>query len=385
VGIVRSNQFLCHYEEFAAWAQGRRRLRNEDFYRWQRRRLGYLMDGDEPAGGRWNFDVENRKPPPADQRPWPERRPFPLDTTDREILDSLPDELWGHPPQGWWPTSRAQALQRLDEFVAAVLPHFGPYQDAMLDGDWHLAHSLLSPALNIGLLTPGEVCDAVETAYREGRVPVESAEGFIRQVIGWREYVWGLYWLRGPDYLDENHFEADLPLPSAFEGAPTEMACVAGTIAGVAARGYAHHIERLMVLGNLGLLAGVRPAELLSWMQRSFVDGAEWVMAPNVIGMALHADGGRMATKPYAASGAYIDRMSDYCGGCRFDPKVRSGPGACPFTTLYWDFLDRHRETLQTNRRMVLQVRNLDRVEGHLPEIRARAGEIRRRLAEGEV
>jgi len=385
IRIVRSDQFLCHYEDFAAWAAGRRRLRNEDFYRWQRRRLGYLMDGDEPAGGRWNYDPENRRPPPRAERPWPERHPFLLDATDREVLHSLPEGLWGDPPSGWWPTSREQALERLEEFVGGVLPHFGPYQDAMLTDDWHLAHSLLSPALNLGLLTPAEVCDAVEEAYRRGAVPIESAEGFIRQVIGWREYVWGLYWLWGEAYAASNHFEADLPLPPAFRGEPTEMACVAATIAGLERRGYAHHIQRLMVLGNLALLAGIDPQAMVRWMQRSFVDGAEWVMVPNVIGMALHADGGRMATKPYAASGAYIDRMSDSCGDCRFDPKQRSEPGACPFTTLYWDFLDRHRQALEPNPRMRLQIRNLDRIADRLPGIRADAERVRRVLTDGAL
>jgi deoxyribodipyrimidine photolyase-related protein len=383
-GLVRSNKFLCHYGDFATWAENRKRLRNEDFYRWQRTRLGYLMNGDEPEGGRWNFDQENRKPPPGDRPPWPDRLPFDLDDIDAEVLDSLPSKAWGDEPQGWWPTSRRQALERLAEFVDGVLPHFGPYQDAMLLDDWHLAHSLLSPALNLGLLTPDEVCDAVEDAYRRGRVPIASAEGFIRQVIGWREYVWGLYWLWMPGYRDENHFDADRPLPACFTGAPTDMACVAGTIRNVGRRGYAHHIERLMVLGNLALLAGIAPDAMVRWMTESFVDGAEWVMLPNVIGMALHADGGRMATKPYAASGAYISRMSDSCGGCRYDPKQRSGPDACPITALYWDFLARHREALTGNHRMRMQLRNLDRITD-LEGARARAAEVLDGLASGTV
>jgi deoxyribodipyrimidine photolyase-related protein len=385
VETVRSDQFLCHYDEFAGWAEGRTRLRNEDFYRWQRRRLGYLMDGDEPAEGRWNFDQENRRPPPAEERPWPGRSRFPLDRVDEEVLASLPDGLWGDPPAGWWPTSRTQALQRLEEFTDGVLPHFGPYQDAMVGDDWHLAHSLLSPALNIGLLTPAEVCDAVEAAYRDGRVPVASAEGFIRQVIGWREYVWGVYWLWGEEYGAKNEFGADQPVPAAFCGAETEMACVAATIGDLRAHGYAHHIQRLMILGNLALLAGVDPQAMVGWMRESFVDGAEWVMVPNVVGMALAADGGMMATKPYAASGAYVDRMSDYCSRCRFDPKQRSGPDACPFTTLYWDFLDRHRERLARNPRMVLQVRNLDRIEDRLGAIREQAARVRSDLSAGTL
>ncbi|MDX1691790.1 MAG: cryptochrome/photolyase family protein [Acidimicrobiia bacterium] len=382
--VVRSNQFLCHYDDFADWAEDRKRLRHEDFYRWQRRRLGFLMDGDDPVGGEWNFDAENRDPPPDGDVPWPARKRFDLDDVDRSVLDGLPDDAWGADPEGWWPTSRDQALQRLEEFVGGVLPHFGPFQDAMLGDDWHLAHSLLSPALNIGLLTPDEVCDAVEEAYREGGVPIESAEGFIRQVIGWREYVWGLYWLWMPDYRDENAFGADGPLPAAFTGADTGMACLAATMENVRDRAYGHHIERLMVLGNLALLSGVEPKAMVDWMWRSFVDGAEWVMLPNVIGMALHADGGRMATKPYAASGAYIDRMSDHCGDCRYDPKQRSGEDACPFTALYWDFLARNREMLADNHRMGLQLKNLERIDD-LDGARSRAAEVVDGLIEGTV
>ena len=359
IEIARSNQFLCHYDDFAAWAAGRRRLVLEDFYRHQRVRLGYLMDGDEPAGGRWNFDRENRAPPPDQPVGWPE-------------------------PPARWPLTRAEALERLGTFVREGLPRFGRYQDAMVAGEWALAHSLLSPALNLGLLFPEEVCDAVEAAYREGAAPVASAEGFIRQVIGWREYVWGVYWLWMPDYRELNALGAVRPLPPALGEGRTEMRCVRETVADVREHGYAHHIQRLMVLGNLGLLAGISPPALVDWMWRSFVDGAEWVMLPNVLGMALHADGGRMATKPYAAGGAYISRMSDYCGGCRYDPRRRTGEDACPFTTLYWDFLARHRERLLANPRVARQVRALDRLRD-LPEVRGRAGEVLSRLEEGTL
>jgi deoxyribodipyrimidine photolyase-related protein len=219
VEFIRSNQFLCHRDDFAAWAGDRESLRMEDFYRWQRRRLGYLMDGDEPVEGRWNFDAENREPPPAEGS-WPEPIRDPLDDLDHEVLDSLPGSAFGEDPEGWWSTSRAAALARLDHFVEHVLPVFGPHEDAMTERSWHLAHSLLSPALNIGLLLPGEVCDRVEEAYRAGRVPIASAEGFIRQVIGWREYVWGLYWL-WPEMAGSNALGHDAPLPPAFRGAST--------------------------------------------------------------------------------------------------------------------------------------------------------------------
>ena len=384
VEMVRSDQFLCHPDDFAEWVGDRRALRMEDFYRWQRRRLGYLMDGDEPAGGRWNFDADNREPPPADGGRWPVPARTPLDDLDAAVLDDLPDGLWGAPPDGTWPTSRAAARDRLDQVVAEVLPRFGPHEDAMLAGNWHLAHTLLSSSLNLGLLHPREVADAAEAAYRAGRVPIASAEGFIRQIIGWREYVWGLYWHWLPDYRSENVLDAHRPLPPLFTGAPTEMRCVDHVLGDVEAHGWTHHIPRLMVLGNLGLLTGVEPGELVDWMWASFVDGAEWVMLPNVMGMALYADGGRMATKPYAAGGAYIDRMSDYCGSCPYDRRARTGEDACPFTTLYWDFLDRHRDRFLENPRVARQVRAADRL-GDLAAVRERATEVLGRLDEGRL
>ncbi len=385
VELVRSNQFLCHRDEFATWAESRpRRLRMEDFYRWQRRRTGYLMDGDEPAGGRWNFDAENREPPPRDGRAWPPLPPVALDDLDREVLAGLPAASWGADPSGLWPTSRAAALARLHDFVERGLPTFGAHQDAMLRDEWKLAHSLLSSSLNLGLLHPAEVCDEVEVAYRAGAVPIAAAEGFLRQVLGWREYVWGVYWRWMPEYRDANELGATRPLPPALRGAPTEMACVAHVVDGVHQRAYAHHIERLMVLGNLGLLAGVAPHELVEWMWAGFVDGAEWVMLPNVVGMALHADGGRMATKPYAGGGAYLDRMSDHCRGCRFDPKRRTGEDACPFTTLYWDFVARHADRWAGNHRMRNPLAGMRRLSD-LDEVRLRAAEVLERLDAGTL
>jgi deoxyribodipyrimidine photolyase-related protein len=389
VDVVRSDQFLCHRDDFAAWAgtRGARSLKMEDFYRRQRRRLGYLMDGDEPAGGRWNFDHDNRRPPPADGGHWPEPLRSPLDDLDRAVLDDLEascDGLWGDEPDGTWATSRAEALRRLDHAVEHVLPVFGPHEDAMLAGNWHLAHTLLSPYLNLGLLLPGEVCDAVEAAYRAGRVPIASAEGFIRQVIGWREYVWGVYWREMPQYRTVNALGAVRPLPPALTGGSTAMRCVEVTVGDVGRHGWAHHIQRLMVLGNLGLLAGIEPWALTRWMWSGFVDGAEWVMLPNVLGMATYADGGLMATKPYAAGGAYLDRMSDYCKGCRYDRRARTGPDACPFTTLYWDFLDRHRDRFARHPRMAQQVRAADKLND-LPAVRLRAAEVLDRLDDGTL
>lgn len=359
IATVPSNQFLTPEGEFAAWAATRKSLKMEDFYRRQRVRLGYLMDGDEPAGGRWNFDAENREPPPRDgSNPWGEPLRDPLDNIDLDVISGLPDTATGDDPVGWWSTTRVGAFRHLRHFVEHLLPTFGPHEDAMLAGNWHLAHSMLSPYLNNGLLMPADVCDAVQWAYDNDRVPIASAEGFIRQVIGWREYVHGLYWLWMPEYLHKNELGAVRPLPAAFtDPSSTRMRCVSICAGDVKQRGWAHHIQRLMVLGNLALIAGVDPVAMNNWMWESFVDGAEWVMVPNVIGMSLHADGGMMATKPYAAGGAYIDRMSDYCKGCTYDRKKRTGDDACPFTTLYWDFVLRHADRFVKNPRMGTQVR----------------------------
>ncbi len=385
VTVVRSNQFLCHYDDFAAWAAGRKQLKMEDFYRWQRRRLGYLMDGDEPVTGRWNYDDENRQRPPKTETPWPSPLRSRLDDVDRSVLDGLPDACWGAEPDGTWATSRSGALARLHHFVDDVLPMFGPHEDAMVERSWHLAHSVLSPYLNIGLLLPSEVCDAVQAAYDDGRVDIASAEGFIRQVIGWREYVWGVYWLWMPEYRTKNALGADRPVPPVFLGeATTEMNCVGNCMTTLHDHAYNHHIQRLMVLGNLAMLHGVDPWEMTEWMWSSFVDGAEWVMLPNVIGMSQWADGGMMATKPYAAGGNYIDTMSDYCGSCRYDRKQRVGDDACPFTTLYWDFLARHHDLLVRNPRIARQVRASERLSD-LPAVRERAVEVRRRLDDGTL
>lgn len=386
VELVRSDQFLCHPEEFASWAHGKSTLRMEDFYRWQRRRLGYLMDGDEPAGGRWNFDDQNREPPPSGDHQWPEppvTRPDDIDRAVADEIESRPN-VWGSPPSGLRPTTRRRALARLRHVVDEVLPVFGPHEDAMLSSNWHLAHTMLSAPLNLGLLSPHEVADAVDDAYRSGGVPIASAEGLMRQVIGWREYVWGVYWREMPDYRGRNSLRARRALPPVYTGAPTEMRCVSSTLRDLEAYGWTHHIQRLMVLGNLSLLHGVRPSELVDWMWAGFVDGAEWVMLPNVIGMALHADGGRMASKPYAAGGAYIDRMSDYCGDCRFDRRRRVGDDACPFTTLYWDFLARHAERFERHPRLAQQIRAMRRLSD-LDQVRQRATEVRDRLDAGEL
>jgi deoxyribodipyrimidine photolyase-related protein len=385
VELVRSDQFLCHRDDFATFAAGRKGLKMEDFYRWQRRRLGYLMDGDEPAEGRWNFDEDNRQPPPKTGHDrWTTPPMEPLDDLDRSVMAALPTSCWGAHPDGTWATDRAGALRRLDHFITHLLPLFGPHEDAMLSDNWHLAHSLLSPYLNLGLLLPAEVCDAAEDAYRSGHAPIASVEGFIRQIIGWREYVHGVYWLWGPDYRRANGLQATRRLPPVLTGAGTDMRCVSSALGSLHDRGYMHHIQRLMVIGNLSMLAGVDPWALTEWMWAGFVDGAEWVMLPNVIGMSQHADGGKMATKPYAAGGAYIDKMSDSCKGCRYDRKLRVGPDACPFTTLYWDFLARHAALFQRNPRIVQQVRAAQKLSD-LPAVQRRAVEVLSLLDRGEL
>ena len=389
VELVRNDLFLCHSDEFAGWAAGRKRLTMEDFYRWQRLRLGVLIDtgvgGPEPVGGQWNFDHDNREPPPRDGRAWPSIERFALDDIDRAVLDRLPNSTFGADPDGTWPVTRTQALIRLNEFVDSGLALFGPHEDAMLAAQWKLAHSVLSSSMNLGLLRPAEIVETAEAAYRRGAAPLSSVEGFIRQVIGWREYVWGVYWLWMPDYRASNALGATRPVPPAFTGqAHTEMACVASVIAHVHDHGFAHHIERLMVLGNLALTAGVNPGAMTAWMRQSFVDAAEWVMLPNVIGMALFADGGMMATKPYASGGAYINKMSDSCRTCRYDPKLRVGPDACPYTTLYWDFLARNADALAANHRMARPLAAMRRLSD-LPDTRRRAIEILHRLDSGEL
>ena len=381
VEIVDDTLFLTHPDEFATWAADRKQLRMEGFYRRQRRRLGLLMDGDQPAGGEWNFDRANREPRPSDSDPPRPYRPR-EDEIDEEVrsdLDRMTLDTWGEDGMRLFAATRDEAKRALGDFIGKRLHNFGRYQDALIHGESFNWHSMLSVPLNLGLLGPLECAQAAERAYRAGDVPIESAEGFIRQVIGWREYVWGVYWLRGRQWRRMNALRADREVPHAFWGGPTDMRCLADVTTKLGATGYAHHIERLMVAGNLGLLLGIEPHRLYDWFHRGFVDGYEWVMAPNVLGMATWADGGVMMSKPYAASGRHVDRMSDHCGECRYEPGKRSGEDACPLTTLYWDFLDRNRDRLRSNPRMTMPYRNLDRIpSGELDEIRSGARRLRR-------
>ena len=377
--------FFITPAEFAAWAHGRRELRLEHFYRWMRRRSGLLMDGDQPAGGRWNFDTENRGTFGAAGPGWlPAPITFPPDAATQAVLDRV-EQLFPHHvgqlDRFDWPVTRSDALAALEDFVAHRLPQFGHWQDALWQGEPWLYHSRLSAALNLKLLTPREVCAAAERAYREGRAEIGSVEGFIRQILGWREFVRGLYWREMPGYLERNALGAEQRLPTFYWTGETDLACLREAIGQTLALGYAHHIQRLMVTGLFALLWGVRPREVHEWYLAVYVDAIEWVELPNTFGMSQFADGGLLASKPYAATGKYIARMSNYCAGCRYRPEQSQGANACPFTTLYWDFLARHRARFERHPRLALQVRNLDRLSAaDRAGIAARVAELRQTL-----
>lgn len=370
VEVLEDSRFLCSTADFDRWAEGRKQLRMEYFYREMRRRTGLLMEGNQPAGGRWNFDAENRKPAKEDLfMPQPHRlRP---DAVTAEVLDLVekrfPDRF-GRLRPFWFAVTRAQALTALERFIEEALPRFGDYQDAMLEGQPFLYHSVLSLYLNAGLLDPLEVCRRVEAAYLEGDAPLNAAEGFIRQIIGWREYVRGIYWHFMPDYLERNALEATRDLPGFYWSAETDMACLKAAIGQTRDEAYAHHIQRLMITGNFAMLAGVDPKQVHAWYLAVYADAYEWVELPNTLGMSQFADGGLLASKPYAASGNYINKMSDYCSVCRYDVKQKTGEGACPFNSLYWDFLHRNEAQLRSNRRLVPAYRTWDRMK---PETQA--------------
>jgi deoxyribodipyrimidine photolyase-related protein len=379
VAILPDDRFFTSRAAFEHWAKDRKRLVMEDFYREMRAETGILMDRGKPAGGRWNFDAENRKPAPKGLR-FPDALSFAPDAVTREVLALVAERFAGHfgdiEPFGL-PVTRADALKALDHFVHQALPQFGDYQDAMVEGEDLLFHSFLSPAINAGLLGPREVCAAAERAHADGHVPLNAAEGFIRQILGWREYIRGIYWHARPDYQGRNFLDARRPLPDFYWTGETEMRCLAQAVDATRRNAYAHHIQRLMVLGNFALIAGLDPADVQAWFLVVYADAYEWVESPNVAGMALHADGGLMASKPYAASGAYINRMSDHCRRCHYDVKRRTGDDACPFNSLYWDFLARNRDKLGRNHRLFQMYRGWDRFdEGEQHAIRARAAEV---------
>jgi deoxyribodipyrimidine photolyase-related protein len=364
--IEADTHFLCSRQSFAHWAGRQRELRMEPFYRAMRRRHRVLMDGDGPAGGQWNFDTDNRRGYPR-QGPGliPEPLRFAPDAVTREVLALVRERFGEHPgslDHFAWPVTREQALEVLADFVEQRLAAFGPYQDAMWTGTPWGWHALLSSSLNLHLLQPAEVVAAAEAAWRRHQLPLASVEGFIRQVLGWREFIHGVYWLEMPRLGQANHFGHERDLPAWYWTGRTRMRCMQQAIGQTLAHGFAHHIQRLMVTGQFGLLAGISPQQVCDWYLAVYVDAVEWVELPNTAGMALYANGGRFTSKPYIASGQYIDRMSNYCEGCEYRPQDRTGPSACPFTTLFWAFLDRHEDSLQANPRTAPMVRNLARL-----------------------
>ena len=364
--IREDRHFFTSIADFAAHAKGRKSLRMEYFYREQRKRHQVLMQGDEPVGGQWNFDADNRESfGAAGPGAVPPRAVFEPDTMTREVIALVEARFAGHPGRldsFAWPVTRAQALQSLHAFIRERLPLFGRYQDAIWPGDPWLYHSHLSAALNLKLLNPREVVACAEAAYRDGHAPLASVEGFIRQILGWREYTRGVYWTQMPAYLDRNALDAQQDLPAWFWTGATDMACLRDALAQTLEHGYANHIQRLMVTGLYTLMLGVQPRQVHAWYLAVYVDAVEWVELPNTLGMSQYADGGVMGSKPYIATGKYIQRMSPHCKGCRYDPAQRSGDSACPFTTLYWDFLMRHEEAMARNPRMTLQVKNVARL-----------------------
>ena len=384
--IREDRHFYCSVKDFAAHARGRQSLRMEYFYREMRKRHGVLMGGpagDQPEGGQWNFDADNREAfATTGPGAVPPRAVFEPDVLTREVM-ALVEERFAHHPGSLnhfaWPVTRSQALAALQRFITERLPLFGRYQDAMWPGEPWLYHAHLAAALNLKLLSAREVVDAAVAAYRAGHAPLASVEGFVRQILGWREYVRGIYWTRMPRYAELNALDAQQDLPAWYWTGATPMACLRDAITQTLQHGYAHHIQRLMVTGLFALMYGVQPQQIHAWYLAVYVDAVEWVELPNTLGMSQYADGGLMASKPYVATGKYIQRMSPYCKGCRFDPAQRTGDTACPFTTLYWDFLMRHETTLAANPRMALQVKNVARLnDAQKQAIRERAAAIRR-------
>jgi deoxyribodipyrimidine photolyase-related protein len=384
--LVDDGRFVCSPEAFDAWQGDDDTFRHEDFYRWMRRREGVLMDDGDPVGGEWNFDEANRETPPEDWSPPPVPRFEPDDLT-RETLDWVEAafDTWGERGGFAWPVTRDEALDALDHFVAHRLPEFGPYQDAIVDGEHALAHSLLSSSLNLGLLGPREIVDAAVDAWERDAAPIESVEGFVRQVLGWREFMRHVYRRTMPDLTQTDLLGRSRDLPPLYYDGETRMRCLDAAVGGVYDRGYAHHIERLMVLSNFATLYGADPHELNEWFHFGFVDAYHWVTAPNVLGMGTFATDA-FTSKPYVSSGNYVDRMSDHCADCPYDVDATTGEDACPFNALYWDFLDAHEETLRGTGRMGLMYSHVDRKgDEEWAAIRERASRLRERAADGTL
>lgn len=365
VDILVDTRFFCSLNNFKLWAKGKKQLRMEFFYREMRKTHGLLIDvNGEPAGGIWNYDKQNRQSPTKNMH-FPKRLTQEKTTITKNILHLVTEKFFDHfgsLEKFDYAVTREQALQELKHFIKYLLPNFGNYQDAMLAAQPYLYHSRLSAYLNAGLLLPREICQLAETAYRKNKVPINAAEGFIRQILGWREYVRGIYWLYMPNYAQENYFAADKQLPDFYWGSPTNMYCIAEVVRQTYDHAYSHHIQRLMITGNFALLAGINPLNVCEWYLEVYADAYEWVELPNTLGMALFGDGGLMASKPYAASGKYIKRMSNFCKNCSYNPDEVVGENACPFNSLYWDFLSRNQKKLRNNQRMNYAYANWDKM-----------------------
>jgi deoxyribodipyrimidine photolyase-related protein len=365
ITFLPDNHFIWSNAEFQAWANSRKRILMEDFYREGRKRFNVLMVGKEPIGGKWNYDKQNRQAPPKNLET-PQRLWFEPDKITQEVIAWVRKKKFSHYGEittFQWGVTREQALQVLKHFLKECLPNFGQYQDAMLTGEYNMWHGLVSPYLNLGLLQPIEVINAVEKAYYDRNLPLNSVEGFIRQILGWREYMHGLYHFFDFEYSQSNWFEHDRSLPEFFWNADlTNLNCLKQTLTQIEKTGYAHHIQRLMILANFALITGINPQEIESWFHSAFIDGYDWVMQTNVIGMGLFADGGKLASKPYAASANYINKMSDYCHNCYYNKSDRTSEKACPFNYFYWDFIARHQEKLKSLGRMNLILGNLKKI-----------------------
>lgn len=389
VEIRSDDRFLCSTEQFNTWAAGKKQLRMEYFYREMRKRYQILMEPDNtPTGGEWNYDKENRKPP-AKGLTSPKRISHKKSAILQEVLALVAEKFsdhFGDLEPFHYAVTRMQALIELDDFIVRILPNFGDYQDAMVKGEAYLNHSLLSSYINAGLLMQLEVCRAAEKSYRNGKVPLNAAEGFIRQILGWREYVRGLYWLKMPEYSTLNYLEAKTPLPNVYWGGATRMTCMAEAVSHTREHAYSHHIQRLMVTGNFALIAGLDVAQVQEWYLAVYSDAYEWVEMPNTLGMALFGDGGILGSKPYAASGKYIHKMSNFCHDCYYDPNDTLGERACPYNALYWDFLARNRKKLEGNQRLPYVYSTWDRFGADKQQaIRAKAAESLKYMQEGTL
>ncbi|MEO1241499.1 MAG: cryptochrome/photolyase family protein [Pseudomonadota bacterium] len=388
VEIREDDRFIANHKEFNDWAASRKTLRMEYFYREMRKKTGFLMDGDDPVGGAWNYDKENRKAAKSDLFMPDVPRVAPDDIT-KDVLTLVEKQFgdrFGDLEPFWFAVTREGALKALNHFIKEALPAFGDYQDAMLLGEKFLYHSVLSLYINAGLLNPYEVCERAVHAYENNGAPLNAVEGFVRQIIGWREYMRGVYWHGGDDYVRQNFFGAKRSLPEFYWSGETRMACVKAAVDQTREEAYAHHIQRLMVTGTFAMLAGIDPHDVHEWYLAVYADAYEWVEAPNVIGMSQYADGGALASKPYAASGAYINRMSDYCKSCHYAVSKKTEEGACPFNALYWDFLARHKDKLKNNPRLGQMYKNWERMDKSKKlAYRARAGALLKRLEKGET